>query len=359
MTDDRPLHRPSADRGGHRRLGLKDVAKAAGVSYQTVSRVINDDPRVSQATRQRVWKVIRQTGYVPNSAARALVTSQAKLLGIITDGSTRYGPAGILAGVENAGRDAGYSSSVVVLRGADEAATVVGYERLIDQGVEGIVVIAPRLPLAEAVRRTKFAVPVVMVAAGESSIDGISTVSEDQEYGARLATRYLIDMGHRQIAHVGGELTWLDGQLRVRGWNSEMEEAGIKPGTFVQGDWTGESGYRAGKLLLDQGLPTGVFVASDLMCLGVMRAFYEVGVRVPRDVSLVSFDDSDYAAQYFPPLSSVRQNFGRLGQEAVEMLLRRVAGEPAGTISIPPALVVRDSATRPRTWSVQHGSTER
>lgn len=339
------------------RMSIKDVARLADVSYQTVSRVINDDPRVSDRTRDHVWKIIQSTGFVPNPAARALVMQRSSLIGILTDGSTRYGPAGVLAAVENAARDEGYAANVLVLAEADSRGTVRAYQHFIDQGVAGIVVIAPKLPLAEAVRETKFSVPVVMVAAGESSVPGVAVVSEDQEYGARLATRRLLDKGHREVAHLAGELSWLDGRVRLRGWQSELRAAGIEPPPHIQGDWTGESGYAAGRRMLDEGLPSSIFVASDLMCLGMLRAFYEAGVRVPDDISAVSFDDSEFAAQFYPPLDSVRQDFNRLGQEAVHMLLRLIQGEPAGTVAIPPVLTVRSSVARPRAAVARSSTT--
>ncbi len=331
-----------------RRPSLKDVAQAAGVSYQTVSRVINDGPRVSADTRDRVLAVIAELGYRRNDAARALVTSRSRTIGVIADASPRYGPVSTLAAVERAARDAGYTALVTTMSNPDARTVIDALDGFTERGVEGIVVIAPRVPLALVTQQVAVAVPVVMLAPGESSHDRVTVFFEDQELGARLATRHLVELGHREIAHLAGSQEWLDGQVRLRGWQAELNAAKIPALAVRYGDWSGQSAYRIGQQMVVEGLPTAIFIASDLMALGFLRALYEHDVRVPRDISVVGFDDNEFAPQVFPPLTTVRQSFAAVGSRCMEILLGRIEGLPVDTTPAVPQLIVRDSAAAPR-----------
>jgi DNA-binding LacI/PurR family transcriptional regulator len=331
----------------HRRASLKDVARLAGVSYQTVSRVINGGERVSDATRDRVLAVVAELGYRRNEAARALVTSRSRTIGIVADASPRYGPVSTLAAVESAARDAGYTALVATMSRPDWQVVVEAFNGFIERGVEGIVVVAPRVPLAKVSQEMTVPVPVVLLAPGESSHDGYTVYYEDQGLGARLATRHLIDLGHREVAHLAGNQEWLDGQVRLRGWQAELSAAGLAALPVQYGDWSGESAYRIGRKMVAAGLPTSVFVASDLMALGFMRALYEAGVRVPQDVSVVGFDDNEFAPQMFPPLTTVRQSFATVGAACMRILLNLIEGEPVDVTPATPVLVVRESTAPP------------
>lgn len=331
-----------------RRPSLKDVARVAGVSYQTVSRVINDGPRVSVETRDRVLAVIADLGYRRNEAARALVTSRSQTIGVIADASPRFGPVSTIAAVEAAAREAGYTALVSTMSNPDSQTVVHAFNGFIERGVEGIVVIAPRVPLAQVTQEVSVSVPVVMLAPGETSHDGFTVFYEDQELGARLATRHLIDLGHREIAHLAGNQEWLDGQVRLRGWQAELSAAKIPALAVRYGDWSGDSAYRIGKQMLAKGLPSAIFIASDLMALAFMRALYEAGVSVPRDISVVGFDDNEFAPQVFPPLTTVRQSFATVGSRCMEILLGLIDGTPIDTTPAVPELVVRRSTAAPR-----------
>lgn len=331
-----------------RRPSLKDVARAAGVSYQTVSRVINDGPRVAVETRDRVLAVIADLGYRRNEAARALVTSRSETIGVIADASPRFGPVSTIAAVESAARDAGYTALVVTMSNPEPRTVVNAFNGFIERGVEGIIVIAPRIPLARVTQDVSVPVPVVMLAPGETSHDGFTVFYEDQELGARLATRHLIDLGHHEIAHLAGNQEWLDGQVRLRGWQAELNVAKIPAVAVQYGDWSGESAYQIGKKMLAQGLPSAIFVASDLMALAFMRALYEAGVSVPGDISVVGFDDNEFAPQMFPPLTTVRQSFATVGARCMEILLGLIDGTPVDTTPATPQLIVRKSTARPR-----------
>lgn len=329
--------------GVQRRPSLKDVAREAGVSYQTVSRVINDGPRVSVATKDRVLAVIAELGYRRNDAARALVTSRSQAIGVIADASPRYGPVSTLAAVETAARDAGYTALVATMSNPAPQTVVETIRGFTERGVEGIVVIAPRVPMATVAQGMTANVPVVMLAPGEASHEGITVFFEDQELGARLATRHLIHLGHREIAHLAGSQDWLDGQVRLRGWQAELNAHKIPALAVQYGDWSGESAYRLGRRMVAEGLPSAIFIASDLMALAFLRALYEHGVSVPRDISVVGFDDNEFAPQVYPPLTTVRQSFATVGTRCMEILLDLIGGQPVDSTPAVPELVVRES----------------
>lgn len=337
--------------GVPRRPSLKDVAREAGVSYQTVSRVINNGPRVSVATKDRVLAVIAELGYQRNDAARALVTSRSHAIGVIADASPRYGPVSTLAAVEKAARDAGYTALVATMSNPAPATVAQAFRSFTERGVEGIVVIAPRVPMATVAQGMSVDVPVVMLSPGEASHEGITVFFEDQELGARLATRHLVQLGHREIAHLAGSQDWLDGQVRLRGWQAELNAHKIPAVAVRYGDWSGESAYRIGQQMVAEGLPSSIFIASDLMALAFLRAVYEHGVRVPQDISVVGFDDNEFAPQVFPPLTTVRQSFATVGTRCMEILLDLIEGRPVDNAPAVPELIVRESAAAPRASS--------
>ena len=317
--------------------GMVDVARAAGVSYQTVSRVVNDMPDVRPATRQRVLAAIGALGYRRNLSARALKTSRTTTFGILSDGSPRFGPVGTLMALESAARESGYGSTVVTAGEPYAESIPAAIQGMEGSGVDGIIVIAPRIGFATVVREVKVRVPVVMIAAGVAGSPGIFTYSEDQERGARLATQHLIDLGHTDIAHLAGSMDWFDGRARKRGWESELREAGLEPGTCVESDWTPGWAYRQGLRFVAEGLPSAVFAASDHLALGLFRAFAENGVRVPADVSVVGFDDIEGADYFYPPLTTIRQDFTALARRSIDLLLSAVDGRQ---IDVAPALEV-------------------
>lgn len=333
---------------GARRPSLKDVARVAGVSYQTVSRVINGGDRVSVATRDRVLGVIAELGYRRNDVARALVTSRTRSIGVIADASPKFGPVSTLAAVESAARDAGYTALVATMSYPQPAVVARTFQDFVERGVEGIVVIAPRVSLAHVAQEVTASLPVVMLSPGEASQPGITVFYEDQELGARLATRHLIELGHREVAHLAGSQDWLDGQVRLRGWQAELRAHQLAAPAVRYGDWTGESAYRIGRRMVADGLPSSIFVASDLMALGLIRALYEAGVRVPEDISIVGFDDNEFAPQVYPPLTTVRQSFATVGSRCMEILLGRIEGREVDNSPAVPELVIRDSAAAPR-----------
>lgn len=326
---------------------MSDVAAVAGVSHQTVSRVLNGHPSVRPETRERVLEAIAALGYRRNTAARALVTRRTGTIGVVTSGSALFGPTSTLIAVEEAARDAGYFVSVATIgRWSGEAMRQV-LEHFMSQGVEGVVVVAAHDDAIEAVQQFDAPVPVVMV--GPKDLPGdLHAVAVDQYAGARLAARHLLDLGHTDVMHLAGPADWLDARARARGWQDELALAGHLAGEPVQGDWSAGCGYEVGTSLLAGELPTAVFAANDQLALGLLRAFAEAGVRVPDDVSVVGFDDVDGSAHFYPPLTTVRQEFRELGTRCLSMLLAAIGGEEVTTVLVEPRLVVRASSGPPR-----------
>jgi DNA-binding LacI/PurR family transcriptional regulator len=327
---------------------MVDVARLAGVSHQTVSRVLNDHPNVSPKTRAGVMAAIRDLGYRPNAAARTLVTGRTNTLGVISFDTTLFGPASMLYGIERAAHPA-YSVAISSLPGFDRRSLLESVDRFIGQAVEGIIVIAPETTAVAALGGLASAIPLVAVGCGTNV--PLPSVTIDNAGGAAQATRHLLDLGHETVHHVAGPDSWLDAQQRVAGWQSALRAAGAPEPELLRGDWSARSGYEAGHRLARLPEVTAVLCANDPMALGALRAFAEGGRAVPGDISVVGFDDVAEAAFFLPPLTTVRQDFGELGRRAVHLLLDRISGAETGAVlPITPDLVVRAS-TAPRTSS--------
>ena len=322
---------------------MADVARVAGVSHQTVSRVLNAHPHVTPATRQRVERAIDQLGYRRNTAARALVTRRSATLGVVSVGSSNYGPANTLMGIEAAARAAGYSVSFVSLDQVDRRNMQDALDHFTGVGVDGIVVLSPTRSAVEAVHGLSADVPVVVTAEGTGRSSRPSVLI-DQLHGSRVATGHLLDLGHRTVHHVRGPQDWLEADARVQGWLTELGARAVAAPECLAGDWSAASGYEAGCRLARQRDVTAVFVANDQMALGVLRALFEAGRSVPEDVSVVGFDDIPEAAYLRPPLTTVRQDFAEVGRRCLRQLVALIDGQPAGAgATIEPDLVVRAS----------------
>ncbi|MEU9103898.1 LacI family DNA-binding transcriptional regulator [Streptomyces xanthophaeus] len=308
---------------------MADVARVAGVSHQTVSRVLNGAPHVRPGTRERVLAAIRELDYRPNVAARALVTRRSQTLGVVSFGSALYGPASMLDSIEQAARSAGYFVSVASIRSLDTRAVQEAVERLRDQGVEGIVVIAPQTTAVSAVSRLSTAVPVVAVGSGSGT--RVPTVSVDNEAGARAVTRHLLDLGHTTVHHIAGPPGWLETTTRQAGWRRALQEAGAPVPEAHPGDWSARAGYEAGLRIAGDPTVTAVFCANDQLALGLLRALHEAGRAIPGDISVVGFDDISEAAYFAPPLTTVRQDFGELGRRALELLVEELTRDDRTT----------------------------
>jgi DNA-binding LacI/PurR family transcriptional regulator len=328
---------------------MADVARLAGVSLQTVSRVINGQNNLRPATREKVEEAIRQLGYRPNSAARALATRRSATIGVIGSKSGFWGPSTVHRTIQAAGREAGYFVSSVNLQSLTREELVDAIDHLRGQGVEGIVLISATDDALEVARAQEhLGVPVVVVEGDASKARW--TVGVDQVLGAELGTQHLIELGHTDIVHLAGPLDWTEARARLLGWQNAMYGAGLRPGQHIAGDWSAASGYEAGREIAARKDVSAVFCANDQMALGLMRALWEAGRDVPtgkRGVSVVGFDDIPESGYLIPPLTTVRQDFQAVGHRAIEILRAALGGVPAPQGLIRPELVVRASSGPP------------
>jgi DNA-binding LacI/PurR family transcriptional regulator len=326
---------------------MADVAQLAGVSHQTVSRVLNDHPNVRPDTREKVLEAIRQLAYRPNAAARALVTRRTHTLGVISIDSTLYGPAMMLDGIERAAQR-GYFVLIASLPALDRRSMMETVDRFLGHAVEGIIVIAPQTSAVAALSHVPPEMPLVAVGCGTRA--PLTSVAVDNAAGARTATRYLLDLGHETVYHVAGPSSWLDARERTDGWRAALREAGAPEPEVISGDWSARSGYETGQKLARMTEVTAVFCSNDTIALGLIRALSEAGRRVPGDVSVIGFDDIPESSYFLPPLTTVRQHFGELGRRALDALVGLIHGRDQSGSAEPvaPQLVIRSSTGPPR-----------
>ena len=326
---------------------MGDVARLAGVSHQTVSRVVNESRNVSPRTRERVLDAMKQLGYRPSSIARALVTGRTNTIGVVSFDTTLHGPASTMFGIERAAHRAGYFTSTVSLRSLDRPSIDAAVVRLCGQGVDGIVVIAAEISAVNALPHLPGDVPIVAVEAGPEH--GISAVTIDQRAGAAAATRHLLDLGHDTVFHIAGPEGWQEARLRLAGWREALQSAGAETPEELTGDWSPNAGYQLAGRLAREDRVTAIFVANDQMALGALRALHEAGRRVPEEVSVVGFDDIPESAYFTPPLTTVRQDFLEMGERGCG-LLRHAIEEGDGQERhelIAPRMIVRESSSAP------------
>jgi len=323
---------------------IRDVARIAGVSHQTVSRVLNNHPSIRVETKARVQRVMDDLQYRPNRAARVLVTSRSRTIGVVAYQAAHYGPASSILAIEQAARAEGYFVNTVNLEATDPESIGQALGHLLDQAVEGLVILAPQVRVFETFDELNLSVPfVTLQSAGASR----NTLSVDQVTGARLATRHLIDLGHRHIHHLAGPQDWIEAEARMHGFLTEMSDRDLPATAPILGDWSADFGYHAGRELLRVRDFTAIFAGNDQMALGFIHAVREAGLDVPRDVSIAGFDDIPEAAHFWPPLTTVRQDFPELGRRAVALLLGRLSDDDRPEVGLVPDLVVRGSTAPP------------
>jgi DNA-binding LacI/PurR family transcriptional regulator len=325
---------------------MMDVAKLAGVSHQTVSRVLNDQAKVSPQTRTRVLDAMRQLDYQPNSAARALVTRRSKTLGLVTFDTTLFGPASMVYGIEQAARDAGYFVSIASIRTLSRRAVLDAIGQLRLQSVEGIVAIVPKDSAVVALSAVPPGIALVGVGVGGGA--DVPMVGVDNVVGAALATRHLLSLGHATVHHISGPPGWPEARERTTGWREALIAYNATAPQVLVGDWSARSGYLAGQRLAADPTVTAVFCANDQMALGALRALHEVGRRVPSDVSVVGFDDVPEGPYLIPPLTTVQQDFAEVGRRSLALLMEQIdtGARPHRQIHLTPQLKVRDSSAR-------------
>jgi DNA-binding LacI/PurR family transcriptional regulator len=328
-----------------RHATLDDVAARCGVSYQTVSRVVNRSPLVAEKTRAQVLKAIAELGYRPNLAARRLATRRSSVIGMVGTKVTYYGPAQVLVSIEETAKRHGYNLMFAGIQHPRKAQLTAAINELCEHQVDGLVLGVRLKGGAEFIRQLCRGVPCVALDGGYAS--DVPTVIVDEQHGTRLATQHLLDLGHRQIACIAGPPDWSASKERREGWVQTLTHAGLEPGRCVEGDWSARSGYAAIAELLESAPRqfTAVVAANDHMALGALRALHARGIQVPGQISLVGYDDLPESAFFEPPLTTIHHDFAGQGKRCVELLLRLINRQPAEPPSqrLQPELVVRET----------------
>lgn len=340
------------------RVTIKQVARQAGVSTQTVSRVINERPDVASETRQRVLQVIERLGYQPSALARSLIRRRSHTLGVVTAGLTYIGPAYTLSGITDQAEALGYSLMLKVLPRFDieDAAPILN--ALLARQVDGIIWAVSEVGSNHHWLPTHLPeLPVPIIFLTMHGQPGVRVVAVDNYLGGRMATQHLLEQGYRRIGHIAGPLAWWEARQRKAGWQDALTEAGIPADEqhWVEGDWSSRSGELAIQQLLEQHPDTeAVFVGNDQMALSVLLVACRRGLSVPHDLAVVGFDGIPEVGYVWPPLTTVHQDLYALGRTAVEHIVRAIddshqsqSETPAETVWLQPRLIVRESSLCP------------
>lgn len=338
-----------------KRTTIKEVARAAGVSTQTVSRVINDRPDVAPVTRQRVLDIVAQLGFQPSALARSLIHQRSLTIGIVTAGLKFIGPAYTLNGITEQAEAMGYALLLKELPQFDSIAVEPILRAIVARQVDGIIWAVPeaganRNWLADLLP----ALPVPIVFLTMHEVPGVTVIAMDNFMGGRLATEHLLAQGRRNIGHISGPHLWWETGQRRAGWEAALEAAGlgVEPRQVVEGDWSSASGERAFRQLLEQ-YPEmdAVFAANDQMALSVLLVANRLGRRVPDDLAVVGFDAIPESAYFTPPLTTIRQNPKEVGRTAVRQIVRMIEADQGlpdphlhETVWLKPQLIVRESS---------------
>jgi DNA-binding LacI/PurR family transcriptional regulator len=337
-----------------KRVTIKDVAQAAGVSTQTVSRVMNRFSYVSEETRQRVEKVVEQLNYRPSAIARSLIQQRSHMLGVVTFGLQYSGPSRTLNGIADMADQLGYMLLMEELDDfeAPRAGSVI--DSLLAHQVDGILWAAPEIGNNHAWiddEMSKIPVPIMFIASQPR--EGIASIATDNYHGAVIATQHLFNCGRKQIAHISGPLDWWEARERQRGWRDALSTSGIEAtnAQWVEGNWSSASGEQ-GFLQLLESFPEmdALFVGNDQMALGVLRESLRRGIQIPNQLAVVGFDNIAESAYLYPSLTTVAQDLQLLGQQAVQNIVAMIQAHQENRFTtgdpqfIQPTLVVRESS---------------
>lgn len=331
---------------GHRAATVADVARLAGVSAMTVSRVINHQAKVADATRDRVLAAMHKLDYRPNLLAQGLASGRSRTIGVLTEDTTLWGPSAALHGIEQAAHARGYAVTISHLAESGPDAVARGANLLRSRSCDGVVLVQPRItansgPLPPGLP------PMVAIHAG--LLGDYPLIGVDQGLGARMATEHLLGLGHRTVHLLAGPDNWYESRERERGWHRALVDAGAPVPQVVRGDWSPRSGYQAAAALLDQPEVTALFCGNDEMALGLLHAVAERGMRCPEQLSIVGFDDFPGAEFFWPSLTTIRQDFDEIGRLSVGLLLDMIESSQvtADHITLEPTLVIRSSTAAP------------
>jgi LacI family transcriptional regulator len=342
----------------NRRATIKQVAKSAGVSTQTVSRVINDRPDVSPDTRQKIQKVIQQLGYQPNAIARSLIHQRSNTLAVVAWGIDYYGPSRTVVGIEQKAVELGYSLFLSLVVRPDDSNHEHVLASLIARQVDGIIWAVPEVGNNRTWVKSKYLQhlpPIVFLSMQPHP--GISVVAIDNRNGARQAVQHLIAQGRRKIGILTGPLSWWEARERLAGWQEAMFGAGLEPGEsliYRSDDWTAVNGERGMQVLWDQNPDLdAVFASNDQIAMGAMGIAHQRGKVIPGDFSIVGFDNIPEAAFLWPPLTTIYQQVNDIGCIAVANLHKMIIDRRANqdhyeNVSqiIRPELIVRASSSK-------------
>jgi LacI family transcriptional regulator len=337
------------------RVTIRDVAAAAGVSHQTVSRVINHRPDVADETRQRVWQVIEELNYQPSAIARSLIRQRSYTLGVVTAGLQYVGPSRTLSGITEQAEEMGYTLVLKELPRFDTNDIRPLLNSLVARQVDGIIWAVPEIGTNRAWlegQPPELAAPLTFLTMGARP--ALSSVSIDNYMGGCLATEHLLEQGYQNIGHISGPLDWWEARQRMAAWQDTLRQAGrpVADHHWVSGNWSAASGEQAiGPLLEAYPEMDALFVGNDQMALGVLQLACRRGLRIPEDLAVVGFDGIPEAGYYWPPLTTVYQNLRELGCTAVRELSRAIeaghrqeAPVESVTLSLQPELIVRESS---------------
>jgi len=326
---------------------IYDVARAAGVSHATVTRLLKGYAGIRPDTRDRVTEAIRELGYRPNLTARSLTTGRSHRIAALTHEITQVGPSKILEGANMAARDAGYLLDVITLDVHDPAAIRESIDLALQFDLAGVLALSSTDEVTKAVETTTFRVPIYLA----TGYDKLPADAPPSANGLLAVLRHLADLGHRDVMHIAGPHAWVGARNRTREYEAAVVELGMRSRGVINGDWSARSGYEAIASLPDDLPATALVAANDQTALGAILALNERGYRVPEDVSVTGVDDTSEAAYYSPPLTTLRLDFTTQGKDAVLQLLALIDGvAPPPLQPRRPELIVRRSTgpARPR-----------
>jgi LacI family transcriptional regulator len=337
------------------RITIRDVAAAAGVSHQTVSRVLNDRPDVARETREHVWTVIDRLGYQPSAIARSLSQQRSFTLGVVTAGLELLGPSRTLNGITTQAEEMGYALLLKELPRFDSLDLQPILQALIAQRIDGLIWAVPEVGNNRAWLDDSLSdLPVPAIFCTMQARPGVPSVAIDNYAGGRLATEHLLAQGHRHVGHISGPLDWWEARQRREGWRDALLAAGVSPADLHSepGDWSSASGEQAiHRLLARYPEMDAVFAGNDQMALSVLQMACRQGIRVPEDLAVVGFDGLPETAHYWPPLTTVYQDQPQLGRLVVEELVHMIEADRDSTartapraILLQPELIVRGSS---------------
>lgn len=324
---------------------IYDVAKAAGVSHQTVSRFLKGFEGIRPQTREKVVRALDELQYRPNLTARSLKSGQSHRIGALTHEISEVGPARIVEGASAAAREAGYVLDIVSLDTRNPSAIKKSLALITQHDLAGVLALGMTDEMTKAFEATSFRVPYYVAAESDGlSDDPRAALSR---FGLPALVRHLAGYGHRRLVHIAGPAEWSASRNRIRAYESAVEAEGMQSVGILHGDWSARSGYRAIADLVELPDATAFIAANDQMALGAMLALKELGLRIPDDVSVVGVDDIPEAAYFDPPLTTVWNDFDSQGRAAMHHLQARIEHAEVRAVSVaPPLLIVRRSSGR-------------